>query len=117
MIWKLIGMLVITFGKASKLHSKLKMHSFSQEPNEKIDQLVEVIRNLRQEAMSTKASDQLNPETKERHMKLRLNQLEAVSQLQALRVRNKYLDIYGEDAHIVSISSIVDNLSKAYEKK
>ena len=59
--------------------------------------------------------DSLYVETKQRLMKPRLCQLVAITQLGALRERNKHLDMCGDDIHIASVSSIIDNLFRSYE--
>ena len=60
--------------------------------------------------------DSLSVETKKRLMKIRLHQLAPITQLGALRARNKHLDMCSNDIHVASVSSIIDNLCRSYEK-
>ena len=60
--------------------------------------------------------DSLSVETKKRLMKLRLHQLAAITQLEALRERNRHLDLHGDNIYVASISSVIDNLFCSYEK-
>ena len=113
--------LQISFGKAIKLHSKLGTSSHQKailsENNSKVDELIKSVNDMRKQVMSESANqDSMSAETRHRLMKLRLDQLSAITQMNALKARNQCLDLCGDDIHTCSVSSIIDNLLGSIEK-